>query len=205
MIQQLERTLGPLGGYDSDDDDYLSTTDETMLQCAQPRPSLLTLANLSAGRSYEALEEPTMDGRLVKVKDYHASIADSTITPPTHTYPTCKHCPGLLPGYHYCKETGLVVQRCEDCEITTEQIPVDTATTSTPATKPMVPTPEALTSGPVLQVTTMTVTDTATKIATATRSTSMRIQDLEEAYKVKLAGETGPRTTGASAITPTSS
>ena len=115
-----------------------------MMQGAQPRLSLLSVAELTLGRRQEAIVEPTMGGRLVMVDNYHASLIDQTIDRPIHTYPTCVHCPGCLPGWHYCKDSGRVVQHCEDCEITKgSQVPVTpshTTTTSTPVTTPKVPT-----------------------------------------------------------------
>ena len=194
IIHQLELSYGGMGGYDSEDDDYVSITEETMLPCAQPRASLLTVANLTLGRTYEALEEPTMGGRLVRVKDYHASM-NTTITLPIHTYPICEHCPGLLPGYHYCKETGRVVQSCEDCEISLKPILIEPATTSTPAAKLAVPMPGASTPVSEPQATTMTTLDTTTRTVTTTKHTAMRMSELNAAAEAKSAGGTGPPTT----------
>ena len=60
-----------------------------MMPGAQPRISLLTVANLTLGRMYEAIEEPTMGGKLVMEQNYHASIMEKSIIPPVHTYPEC--------------------------------------------------------------------------------------------------------------------
>ena len=85
---------------------------------AQPRLSLLSVNELTLGKKQEAIMDRTMGGRLVTVDKYHKSLLSQTIDRPTHTYPSCVHCPGLLPGWHYCKDSGRVVQHCEDCDIT---------------------------------------------------------------------------------------
>ena len=170
-----------------------------MMPCAQPRLSLLTIANITVGRTCEALIKPTMNGRLVPVKDYHASLSDSTITPPKHTYPTCEHCPGCLPGYHYCKESGRVVRQCEDCEISITPIPLEPATTSTPAAKAVVPQPGSTTAVTTpasgTQGAISTTLDTTTKTVTATKYTSMHTSALHAAAALKREGGGGPPTT----------
>ena len=62
-IPQFESTGFGEGGSENDEnDDYVSMDEETMTQGAQPRLSLLSVAELTLGRRQEAIVEPTMGG-----------------------------------------------------------------------------------------------------------------------------------------------
>ena len=119
--------LGGLGG-DSDSEEW---DDQTVLPCGQPCRSLMD------SRRERSLYPPQVGYNL------SLNLTQSTDRP-KHTNPVCKHCPGLRPGYHYCKESGRAVKSCEDCEIShwkpADQLPpVPNPPVSAPPEKPRFP------------------------------------------------------------------
>ena len=92
----------------------LDSEEDTGLPPAQFRKSLL---------------DPTQP--MTPLTGHHQSIRlTQSVDRPKHTNPKCNLCPGLPPGVHFCRETGMEVKSCKDCKIsrwlppkTTQQLP----------------------------------------------------------------------------------